>query len=90
MTKREEVKAARAAAKVLAESFVNRAKELEYKGKKRDGAALDFWLGAAAWAYATGPADTADYLTRLAWLISVRGYSEVELIANWDLEQEAT
>jgi hypothetical protein len=78
----------RATIKALAKSFIERSTELGYKGKKRDGAALDYFVGAVAWAQHTGD-EATNWLSRIAWLISVRGYSEVESIAKWDLEQEA-
>lgn len=72
----------RTLARGIASAFIERSKALEYKGKKRDNAALDYFIGAAKCLELTGDEETASYLGRLAWLISVRGYSEVETIAE--------
>jgi hypothetical protein len=74
----------RATIKALAKSFIERSTELGYKGKKRDSAALDYFIGAAKLLEIDGDEEAANYLGRLAWLISIRGYKEVEEIAKWD------
>ena len=63
----------------VAKTFMLRAKAQGLKGKARDRAALEFFLGGAA-ALMTG-ADR-DRLTALAWVVSVRGYAEIERIVT--------
>lgn len=59
----------------LAIAFIERAKELGLKGKKRDELALEFIMGAAmALQNLEQPID----LTKFAWLVSIRGYSAIE------------
>ena len=69
--------------RVLAQRFIERAEFLNYKGKKRDNAALDFFTGAASLAQVTGQLPLAQHLATLcAILISVRGFVAVKEIAN--------
>lgn len=68
--------------KQLALRFIERAEALNYKGKKRDDAALDFFCGAACVIEANGDPDLADHIGRVAvMLISVRGYFAVRELA---------
>lgn len=62
--------------KKVAQAFIARAKEQNLRGKARDGAALEFFCGAAA---AQEGAD--NHLIALAWFVSHGGYREVERIA---------
>ena len=72
----------------LAQCFIERAKELQYKGVKRDNAALDYWVGAATLARETGQQELAGYLSLTAALIiSVRGYTGIVQLTK--LEKEA-
>ena len=67
--------------KHLCQQFVERSKTLEYKGKRRDDAVMDFFVGALS---AMSP-DHPDYehvAAVTAMIFSVRGYSEVERIAK--------
>lgn len=67
----------------LARSFVNRAKSLNLKGKKRDNAAMEFIVGAWQGASLAGNEKLAEHFGVVAALIiSVRGYSEFERIVN--------
>ena len=68
--------------KNLAAKFIERADALGYKGKKRDDAALDFFVGAGAVAAETGNAELAMHLTRVVvMIISVRGFFGVKELA---------
>lgn len=67
--------------KHLAASFQERATSLGYKGKKRDAAALDYICGAATCAQAQGNAALLQHLTKIAWLVSVRGAMGLASIA---------
>jgi hypothetical protein len=73
----------RALARKLAKQFIERAEALNYKGKRRDNAALDFWCGAATLAQQEERNDVAEYLGRLAvLLIAVRGYIAIRDLAK--------
>lgn len=62
----------------LAEAFVERASQLDYKGKKRDDAALDYFVGAAISAKLKGDNGLHDHLGRVGlFIIAVRGYQGV-------------
>jgi hypothetical protein len=69
------------AVQALCKQFVERADHLQYKGKKRDGAALDFMCGAASIARIDKNERLADHLDKIVWVVSVRGYAEVAVIA---------
>lgn len=61
--------------KELTQKFIERALQLQMKGKKRDATALEFILGAATMgALCNPPID----LTEFAWVVSIRGYSAIE------------
>jgi hypothetical protein len=67
----------------LGKAFVERASALSYKGKKRDAAAMDYFIGAAAGARLSGNEDFAERIGRwVIMLLRVRGYSEVERLAK--------
>lgn len=82
----------------VCKAFIERSEELGYKGKARDKAALDYIIGAAkalqllhtvdqpAFQFDTFQFDTikdaSNHLAKIAWVVSIRGYKEVELIAN--------
>ena len=67
----------------FARSFMERATVLNYKGKKRDDAALDYYCGAATALYASGDTDFAATLrTQAVLLVSTRGYMGVVGIAE--------
>ena len=66
----------------LCRSWVERASELSYKGKKRDWAALDYICGAATLAPETGNLPLCDHLAKVAWIVSNRGHMEVAHIAT--------
>ncbi len=67
----------------IANNFCTRAAELEMKGRARDKAALEFFLGAAAGLLAAGNTIAGNHVLRVAaMLITTRGYAEVQAIAN--------
>ncbi len=74
----------------LAKLFVHRATELELKGKKRDDAAIEFFMGAYAGCHtlSMGNKDSAagmaaDHILRVtSMVICVRGYAAVKEIAD--------
>jgi hypothetical protein len=68
--------------KNIAKRFVGRVKECGFKGKKRDELALEFFVGAAACAEGQGNEELTQHILRIAMLVSVRGYSEVEVLAH--------
>lgn len=62
----------------LAERFIERAENLNYRGKARDKAALDYFIGAAQLAELSNDEESAKHIAILVtMLISTRGYSEV-------------
>ena len=68
--------------KTLCETFAKRSKELDYKGKRRDTMAMEFFIGALA---APGLANHADaFGVRLftVLLLATRGYSEIVKVAE--------
>jgi hypothetical protein len=67
--------------KKTALGFIERSKALGYRGKKRDDALIDYWTGAAM-ALTNVDHPDADWMRQMAFIISVRGYSECERIAN--------
>ena len=66
----------------LCRSWVERASELSYKGKKRDCAALDYICGAATLARETGNLPLCDHLARVTFIVSIRGHMAVVHIAT--------
>lgn len=69
-------------ARTLARRFIERAEELGYKGKKRDDAALDYFVGAAVLAELQGNKLLYEHLGRVAlFVIAVRGYFGVKELA---------
>jgi hypothetical protein len=67
----------------LTKAFVSRSTEQGYKGKRRDDAALEFFLGAVVSARELGREDVAQHLEVFAALVlSVRGYRELELLSE--------
>lgn len=76
--------------KTIAERFVERSSALGLKGKKRDDAALDYFLGAAAGAELAGDVQMACQLGLVsAMIISVRGYAGVVSLASEMVKEEA-
>jgi hypothetical protein len=72
-------------AKIIAQRFIERAEALNLKGKKRDDAALDYFVGAVAGAEMAGDTKLAEHLGVIAaMMISVRGYFAVREIAEKD------
>jgi hypothetical protein len=66
----------------MAVKLIERAAALGLKGKKRDDAALDYFVGAAAGAELAGDAKLACHLGVVsAMIISVRGYIGVAELA---------
>jgi hypothetical protein len=75
--------------KKLAQGFVERAKALGYKGKKRDAAAMDYFCGALM-AMREAKHPEFDHVAAVATLVlATRGYGEIEKIANMTDEKEA-
>lgn len=67
----------------LAVAFVERASSLGYKGKQRDKAALDFFIGAIKLAELQGNTELYNHLGNVAaLLIAIRGYSEVVRLSD--------
>lgn len=67
----------------LARAFRDRSEAIGLKGKKRDDAALEFFLGAAMGLHIEGHEDASQHVLRVAsWLIATRGYSEIERICK--------
>jgi hypothetical protein len=67
--------------KRLASQFILRSEALDYKGKKRDAAVLDFFVGAAN-ALDIIEHPEAHRVKAVCMILSVRGYAEVKLLAN--------
>lgn len=67
----------------VAAHFIARAKAQDMKGKKRDIAAVEFVTGAAAAAIAMHGNASKEWsqLSSMAFIVSLRGYSEVEKFA---------
>lgn len=69
--------------KRVAVDFVERAEALGLKGKKRDDAALDYFLGAAAIARAQDNKPLENHIGRVALLvIATRGFKGVQDIVS--------
>lgn len=69
--------------------FVERSEALNYKGKRRDDAAIDFLCGAAATLKATGHDTEAEWLGRVVYLeIATRGFKAVQRISTQAIEGE--
>jgi hypothetical protein len=67
----------------LAKSFIERAAHLNYKGKKRDDAALDFWCGAVRLAELSGNQKMAEHLTRAGvFFVASRGFFGIKELAE--------
>ena len=67
----------------LAQRFVGRAAETRMRGKKRDEASLEFFLGAAALAEAQGDEPLCQHILKISgWMISIRGFKAVEELAK--------
>lgn len=65
--------------RAIAQRFVDRATELGMKGKRRDAAALEYFVGAAALAEAIGDNLLHQYLGRVtAFIIAIHGYAGVQ------------
>lgn len=76
-------------ARNLAKAFIKRATELGYKGKKRDDAALNYFVGAAVLAELQGNNILYQHLGRLAgFLIAIHGYAAVKDIAKRQPKKE--
>lgn len=62
----------------LARDFKDRAEVLGYKGKRRDAAMLDFWIGAWSALVAVGLAEEAKRVgMTAAFILAPRGYGEL-------------
>lgn len=48
------------------------------KGKKRDEATIAMWAGAYQALSITGAADEAHHVGTILWILSIRGYAEIE------------
>lgn len=71
----------------LSRRIVARCEAMELKGKKRDDATLNLWIGAIHGAHIAGNAEIAGYLERVAvMVICVRGFSEVKHMAAQEFE----
>lgn len=71
----------------LAQRFIERAEALGYKGKARDKAALDYFVGAATLADLQANHALAQHLgTVSALIVSVRGYFGVRELAAEKVE----
>lgn len=69
--------------KKLCASFVARSEAHGYRGKKRDEAALNYLIGAAMGLEMAGLAEQSAVIgSALVYLVSVRGYEEVERLAK--------
>lgn len=69
--------------RAIARSFIERATALNYRGKKADDAALDYFCGAIKTAELSGDMALCQALGRNAvMIVSVRGYIGVSQIAN--------
>jgi hypothetical protein len=69
--------------KKLAGQFVERSEALFYKGKRRDDAAVEFFLGAYVALNVTGNSELANKVgLTTAALIAPRGYTAVEQLAK--------
>jgi hypothetical protein len=68
----------------VAASFIARAKAQGMKGKARERAAIEFAVGAASAANEMHGQKSPEWsqLSGLAFLVAVRGYSEMERIAE--------
>lgn len=67
----------------LAQTFVSRAQQLHYRGKKRDDAMMDFFTGAVMLAETLELNDLRDHLGRiLVMILSCRGYEECLRLAR--------
>lgn len=68
----------------IAKAFMERQKKCPDigSGKKADTAALNFMCGAHAGAEAAGNKDLAQHIVNIAFLVSVRGWRELERIAS--------
>lgn len=60
----------------MAKLFIERTRRFNWKGRKRDDLALEFFMGGAKAAEAVSP-QLAQHLTNVIFLVAVRGYSEV-------------
>lgn len=65
--------------KLLAQTFIKRAEERALKGRTRDKAAIEFYVGAAAYALAEHGEDSKEWNAAglTAFLVASRGYAEV-------------
>ena len=69
--------------RAIAQAFVNRSEACDFKGKRRDTLALEYFLGAAAAYHAANMTAEFDHVTRVcAFLICTRGYDYVQELAQ--------
>ena len=74
--------------KELSIKMVERANALGLRGKKRDDATLDFFVGAVNALYLAGKKKDADHIaTVTAMILQTRGFDEVARLA-WKGEKE--
>lgn len=65
--------------RAVAQRFVDRATELGMKGKRRDAAALEYFVGATALAEASGDNLLHQHLGRItAFIVAIHGYAGVQ------------
>ena len=65
----------------LAKRFIARAEALSWKGKKRDNAAVEYFVGATHGADLAGDTALAGHLRTLAVLVVAVGFQGVEAMA---------
>jgi hypothetical protein len=75
--------------KTLCKTFVNRANELNLKGKARDAALIDFMVGACAVLHELKDPAYEHVMGVTAMVFTVRGFKECERIATRIDEPEA-
>ncbi len=69
-------------AAIMARRFKQRSETMGHKGKKRDDAALEFFIGAAIALSVSGQNDLAEALTvAVSFDISFHGYTAIERLA---------
>ncbi len=66
----------------LAQRCITRMKALNVRGRKRDEFALEYFIGACDMLLALGETEKANNLSGHCMLISVRGYSWVQELAE--------
>lgn len=71
--------------RALARRFIERSEALNYKGKRRDSAALDYFIGAASALELAGHHEVANHLKMASVLIiAPRGFFGIKELASKD------